>query len=161
MLGYERKIRRYGHRLSVSRLDRHNFEWFAARLMLAVYDENAARRKLQEKRMSVEVKGLAETVRKAKAAIGKASDAAVRMQSSAENLTSVLGQVESMTAQLDAASAELQAAVGGLSNGGPPLDDTKSGASPGASDIPPSPTTTTPGEAVAASIVMVDAANKA
>lgn len=102
-------------------LTEHDYKWFAARLMLAVYDIN------RETRMSVEVKGLADTVRQAKDAIRKASAAGARMQQSAQQLTSTVQQVEDMTQQLDAANAELQAAVGQMSNGGPPLDDTTSG----------------------------------
>jgi hypothetical protein len=98
-------------------VDRHNLDWFAARLLIVVYDLN------REYRMSVEVKGLAETVRKAKAAISKASTVSSRMQVSAERLTETLAQVEDMTSQLDTAQAELQGAVGQLSNGGPPLDE--------------------------------------
>lgn len=73
--------------------------------------------------MSVEVKGLAETIRNAKKAIANASDVSARMQASAQRLTGTLAQVEEMTQQLDSAHAELQAAVGQLSNGGPPLDE--------------------------------------
>lgn len=97
-------------------LSDHDRRWFAARLSIAVYDTN------REYRMSVEVKGLAETVRKAKTAISKASDVSSRMQTSAARLTETLGQVEDMTKQLDDAQAELQGVVGQLSNGGPPLD---------------------------------------
>lgn len=78
----------------------------------------------RETPMSLEVKGLADTIRAAKVAISKASDAAARMQGSAGRLTDTLGQVEDMTNQLDAANADLQGAVGTLSNGGPPLDAT-------------------------------------
>lgn len=74
--------------------------------------------------MSVEVKGLADVVRRAKQAINAASDAAGRMQGSAERVTMRVAQVEEMVAQLDAAEAELGAAVGQLSNGGPPLEVT-------------------------------------
>ena len=100
----------------------NDLDWFAARLMIAVYDIN------REHRMSVEVKGLADVVRRAKQAINAASDAAGRMQTSAERVTARVSQVEDMVKQLDAAEADLAAAVGQLSNGGPPLDDTRSSA---------------------------------
>lgn len=92
-----------------------HFEWLAERLVAHLAED-------QENTMSVEVRGLADTIRKAKLAIAKASDAAARMQASAGNLTGTLAQVDDMTDQLDAAHAELQGAVGMLSNGGPPLD---------------------------------------
>lgn len=98
-------------------LSHDDLDWFARRLRIAVYDTN------REYRMSVEVKGLAETVRRAKEAIGKASTAAVRMESSANRVSDRVAQVENMIKQLDAAEADLGAAVGALSNGGPPLDD--------------------------------------
>lgn len=97
---------------------------FAGLLGVIVHDLN---QDTEREHMSVEVKGLAESIRKAKAAIGKASTASARMQTSADRLTDTLAQVEDMTNQLDAAHAELQGAVGTLSNGGPPLDDTSSG----------------------------------
>jgi len=77
--------------------------------------------------MSVEVKGLADTIRRAKAAIGKASSAAKRMDDSASRLTDTLPQVEELTSQLDAATSELQGAIAGLTNGGPPLEPSTSG----------------------------------
>ena len=126
-----------------SRLSEHDFRWFAARLMVAMYDVNVESRR--ESGMSVEVKGLAATIRDAKKAIANASDASARMQASAQRLTSTLAQVEEMTSQLDAAHAELQAAVGQLSNGGPPLEE---------------PAQSSPATSVAASLRMVEDANK-
>jgi hypothetical protein len=74
-------------------------------------------------RMSVQVRGLAETVRNAKTAIAKASTAAERMQASAGRVVTRVAQVEDMIVQLDAAEAELGAALGQMTNGAPPLDD--------------------------------------
>ena len=97
--------------------------------------------------MSVEVKGLADTIRNAKAAISKASDAAARLNGSAGRLTATLAQVEDMTTQLDTANADLQAAVGQLSNGGPPLDQ------------PSSTSTDSPAEGVRKAVIQVEQAN--
>lgn len=83
-----------------------------------------------ERRMSVQVSGLADTVRKAKAAIDAASGAATRLKSSADAVTATIGTVTDMTAQLDAANAELTAAVGVMTNGDPnpgPLPGTVAG----------------------------------
>ena len=74
-----------------------------------------------ERRMSVQVTGLADTVRRAKAAIDAASGAASRLESSANAVVNTIGAVDDMTKQLDAANADLQAAVGVMTNGGPPL----------------------------------------
>ncbi len=62
-------------------------------------------------------------MRDAKAAVHTAADRAERLRASADNLTQVLDQVDGMAREIDAAAAELQAEVGGLSNGGPPLDE--------------------------------------
>lgn len=99
-------------------MDDHNYRWFATRLMLAVYDINRD----GKQRMSVEVKGLADTVRKAREGIAAASAKAAKLAASADALGQNLAAVDSVTQQLDAANAELQAAVGQLSNGGPTLD---------------------------------------
>jgi uncharacterized phage infection (PIP) family protein YhgE len=74
--------------------------------------------------MSIEVKGLADTVRLAKEAMRKAADSAMQLEFSAGQLTKTLAQVSGLTGELDAANADLQAAVGQLSNGGPPLEHT-------------------------------------
>jgi hypothetical protein len=102
----------------------HHDRWniFAADVLVTAREINQEHRR----NMSVEVKNLADVVRQAKEAIGKASTAAYRMNSSAGNLVSTVKQVEGMIGDLDKANAELQAAVGGLSNGGPPLDDVPS-----------------------------------
>jgi hypothetical protein len=77
-----------------------------------------------ERRMSVQVLGLADTVRKAKVAIDAASVAATRLKSSAEAVVATIGTVTDMTAQLDAANRDLTDAVGVMTNGGPPLEST-------------------------------------
>jgi hypothetical protein len=102
-------------------LSQNDLHWFAARLSIAVYDTN---REWRRKRMSVEVKGLADIVREAKDAIRTASNAASGMRASAKELTSTVAQVVDMQRQLDSANADLKAAVGAMSNGGPggPLD---------------------------------------
>jgi cbb3-type cytochrome oxidase cytochrome c subunit len=105
-------------------LSKDEQKWLAARLSIAVHDTNNEQRK-REHQMSLEVKGLADTIRQAKTAISKASDAAARMNASAGRLTTTLAQVEDMTNQLDSANADLQGAVATLSNGGPPLEPSK------------------------------------
>jgi hypothetical protein len=97
-----------------------------------------------ERRMSVVVTGLADTVRQAKAAIGAAGASATRLKSSALAVVATIGVVDDMTRQLDTANADLQAAVGEMTNGGPPLVTTdepappSTGPAPGAADIPTS-----------------------
>jgi predicted ribosome quality control (RQC) complex YloA/Tae2 family protein len=105
-----------------------DLRWFGARLAIAVYDTN------REMKFMEEIKGLAATVKRAKNAIRSASDSSKRLEHSANALASNLGQVEGLTRELDGANAELQAAIGLLSNGGPPLDDTVSGAPSGTPD---------------------------
>ena len=87
-----------------------DWAWFAASVLGAAAEIRA------EDRMSVEVKGLADTVLQARAAIAQASTAAMRMNDSALRVA----QVEDMIKQLNVAEADLAAAVGQLSNGGPP-----------------------------------------
>lgn len=102
----------------------NNFlDWYAARLSIAVYDTN---QEWKGKKMAVQVKGLADTVRQAKQAIAKASDVAVRVNDSANQLVSTMAAVEAMTSELDRANADLQGALGTITNGGPPLDDGES-----------------------------------
>lgn len=88
---------------------------YAVNVLAAVNDVN------EEHRMSVQVTGLADTVRRAKAAIDAAGGAAARLESSANAVVNTIGAVDDMTKQLDAANADLQAAVGVMTNGGPPL----------------------------------------
>jgi multidrug resistance efflux pump len=76
----------------------------------------------RRRKMSVQVKGLADTVRQAKAAIDKASTVATRVNTSASQLVVTMAAVEDMTAQLDGANADLQAALGTVTNGAPPLE---------------------------------------
>ena len=111
---------------TLSHLHDRDFRWFGARLSIAVYDTNREYPR-EEAEMPVEVRSLAETVRRTKDAIRHASDMAARMQRSAENLTGTLSQVDDLTDELESANAELQAAVGTLSNGGPPLERTGDG----------------------------------
>ncbi|MCK1742204.1 hypothetical protein IVA80_15370 [Bradyrhizobium sp. 139] len=92
---------------------------FGGELLISANEINQERRR----KMSVEVKGLAEIVRQAKDAIRTASDAAAGMRASATELSSTVGQVLDMKRQLDTANADLKAAVGAMSNGGPPLDE--------------------------------------
>lgn len=114
-------------------MSQDDWAWFAARVRQAVVDINT------EHRMSVQVSGLADIVRKAKTAIDTAGVAAVRLNDSAQRVVNTIGQVDDMTRQLDAANADLTAAVGAMSNGGPPLADTTSSAvsSPLASTLSP------------------------
>lgn len=84
---------------------------------------------VQELDMSVVVKGLADAVRRAKAGIDRAGGTSAALGASADNLTKVVDQVDGMRVELDATAAELQAALGGVSNGGPPLDDLNSAVS--------------------------------
>lgn len=95
----------------------NDLDWFAARLMLAVYDTNT------EYRMSVLVSNLADTVRSAKAAIATASDAASRLNGSAARVVQRVAEVEAMVVDLNTAEKELADALGASSNGGPPLDE--------------------------------------
>jgi prophage DNA circulation protein len=92
---------------------------FAGEVLISAREFNEEHRR----KMSVEVKGLAETVRKAKDAIRTASTAASRMSDSATRVVNTVAQVEAMTKQLDAANDDLTAALGTMTNGGPPLDD--------------------------------------
>jgi hypothetical protein len=80
------------------------------------------REKERRRKMSVQVKGLADTVRQAKAAIDKASTVATRVNTSASQLVATMAAVEDMTSHLDGANADLQAALGAVTNGAPPLD---------------------------------------
>ena len=91
-----------------------NWAWSAASVLGAAAEIRA------KDRMSVEVKGLADTVRQARAAITQASTAAARMQDSAQRVHAGVAQVEDMISQLNTAEADLAAAVGQLSNGGRP-----------------------------------------
>lgn len=96
---------------------------FAPPLFIALVERLAkAHNASVERRMSVQVTGLADTVRRAKAAIDAAGGAAVRLESSANAVVNTIGAVDNMTKQLDAANADLQAAVGVMTNGGPPLE---------------------------------------
>lgn len=109
--------------------------------MLDVYDINRetsekSNKPKEKPKMSVEVKGLAATVRNAKEAIAKASDASAGMQQSAQKLVDTVAQVDAMRKEMDAAEAELQAALGTMTNGGPPLDTTDN---TGSAVIPPTP----------------------
>jgi hypothetical protein len=122
-------------------VSQNDLDWFAARLMIAVYDTN------KEHRMSVQVQALTEVVRQAKLAIATASTAAVRMSNSATRVSDRVAQVEGMIKELDAAEAELGAALGQMSNGGPPLSDT------------PATSQAAPAETVDSSIVKVQALN--
>ena len=72
--------------------------------------------------MAVQVQGLAETVRQAKAAIDRASTVANKVNASATELVQTMADVEAMTTQLDAANAELKGALGTVTNGAPPLE---------------------------------------
>jgi hypothetical protein len=103
-----------------------------------------------ERRMSVQVLGLADTVRKAKAAIDAASTAATRLKSSAEAVVATIGTVNDMTAQLDAANRDLTDAVGVMTNGGPPLESTTSSAGP-----------STPAVSIPASLAAIEQAHAA
>lgn len=98
---------------------------FAPPLFVKAYNGLAAALHTAHMRycMSVQVRGLAETVRNAKAAIALASTASERMTVSAGRVVERVAQVESMIKELDSAEAELGAALGQMSNGGPPLDD--------------------------------------
>jgi hypothetical protein len=92
----------------------------------------------REYRMSVEVKGLADTVRRAKEAIRTASTAAERMNDSAQRVSATVAQVESMIVELDQANADLTAALGSMTNGGPPLDEPASSQGSSESGLTPS-----------------------
>jgi hypothetical protein len=132
-------------------VSQNDLDWFAARLMIAVYDTN------KEYRMSVQVQALTEVVRQAKLAIATASTAAVRMSNSAARVVDRVAQVEGMIKELDSAEAELGAALGQMSNGGPPLDDgVKIGVDFGTT---PSVVVVTPAETIDSSIVKVQALN--
>jgi ABC-type transporter Mla subunit MlaD len=109
--------------------------------------------------MSVIVKGLADTVRRAKAGIVRAGESAQGLNDSAENLNTVVDKVDAMKVELDGAAAELQGALGGLTNGGPPLADLKDAVSSFATaDV--SALAGGPVGSVPAAIVKVNAANK-
>lgn len=87
----------------------------------------------RDRRMSVEVKGLADVVRSVKQAISVASNAAADMQKTAQSVVSKINQVNSLHQELVAADADLAAAIGEMSNGGPPLAapaDTTNSATP-------------------------------
>jgi hypothetical protein len=102
-------------------VSQNDLDWFAARLLVAVYDTNA------EHRMSVQVQALAEVVRNAKLAIATAQTAAVRMSNSASRVVDRVAEVEGMIKALDDAEQELGQALGTVvSNGAPagPLPDT-------------------------------------
>jgi hypothetical protein len=68
--------------------------------------------------MSLEVKGLAEIVRDAKASIARAKTATNKLGTVSSELAATLGAVESMTSQIEAAHAELKHEMAG-SNIGP------------------------------------------
>lgn len=119
---------------------------FAPPLFVALIERLAgAHRANVERRMSVQVLGLADTVRKAKAAIDAAGGAATKLKASAEAVVSTIGVVTDMTAQLDAANRDLTDAVSVMSNGGPPLDST-------ATSAPTSPPAASPVNASAAPV---------
>lgn len=68
--------------------------------------------------MSLEVKGLADMVRDAKASIAHARTATNKLGSVSSELAATLGAVEAMTGQIEAAHAELKHEMAG-SNIGP------------------------------------------
>jgi hypothetical protein len=135
-------------------ISQDDWAWFAARVRQAVVDINT------EHRMSVQVSGLADIVRKAKTAIDTAGVAAVRLNDSAQRVVNTIGQVDDMTRQLDAANADLTAAVGAMSNGGPPLEDTTNSgsSSPLAPVVAP---TLSPADGIHVAQVQVEAAHNA
>lgn len=103
-------------------MSEHDFWMFAHRVALEVADING-----RDSEMAAQVRGLSDVVREAKDAIAGASKRAHALRGAANNLADVFNQVDSMTKELNAAAAELQAEVGGLSNGGPPLESTGPG----------------------------------
>lgn len=105
-------------------ISQNDLDWFAARLLIAVYDTNT------EHRMSVQVSALADMVRNAKRAIATASDASARLNGSAQRVVQRVAEVEAMVNELNAAEVELAEALGATSNGGPPLDDTPASSPP-------------------------------
>lgn len=124
-------------------VSQNHLDWFAARLLVAVYDTNV------EHRMSVQVQQLADIVRRAKSAIATAGDSATRLEGSAQRVLARVAEVETMNTALNEAELELATALGSSSNGGPPLD------------VAPStpPASSSPNETIDSSIIKVQAAN--
>lgn len=125
---------------------------FAPPLFVALIERLAVAHNARvERRMSVQVSGLADTVRKAKAAIDAAGGAAQRLNDSATAVVNTIGKVDAMTQQLDAANRDLNDAVAVMSNGGPPLETTAVSAS--------TSTSASPAETIDSSITKVQIAN--
>lgn len=93
---------------------------FAGDVLITAHEIN------REYQMAVEVKGLAETVRRAKSALGSASLAAGKLEDASVSVYKRVKQVEAMTSELVAAEQELGNVVDALSNGGPPLEEPSS-----------------------------------
>ena len=73
------------------------------------------------------ISGLASTLRDhLTLATARADQVARRAKESVSNLHQVLDSAEGTVAQLDAAASDIQAALGLSTNGGPPLEATKS-----------------------------------
>ena len=71
------------------------------------------------KKVSSEVKGLAETVRQAKSSLARARASADKLARSAGDLGDTVSLVEAMTLDLDKANAELKSEMHGMTNGPP------------------------------------------
>lgn len=72
--------------------------------------------------MSAQIKGLADTVRRAKSVLGVAGAAAQRLEGATAGLAETVSTVDAMTGEIIAADTELRGVVDALKDGAAPLD---------------------------------------
>jgi ABC-type transporter Mla subunit MlaD len=75
----------------------------------------------RELQMSAQIKGLAETVRRAKSVLGVAGQAAQRLEGAAAGLAETVATVDAMTGEIVAADTELRGVVDAMKEDNGPL----------------------------------------
>jgi hypothetical protein len=99
---------------------------FAADVLVSADEIN------REYLMSAQIKGLAETVRRAKSVLGVAGQAAQRLEGAAAGLAETVATVDAMTGEIVEADKELRTVVDALKDGAAPLDQPENSSPSGA-----------------------------
>lgn len=75
--------------------------------------------------MPVQITGLSEVLRGAKEALAQVPAVTAKVAAEAKELVAAVADVDALANEMKAHTAEVRAVMGGITNGGPPLDPGK------------------------------------